>query len=219
MPTRVLVVDDHPMLRRAVRETLEQHFPELEVVGEAADEMAAIALAAELEPAFAIVDLSLEGGHGLELIKRLRQARPELRILVFTMHEERLYARRAFAAGAHGYLNKQATPAEFLAAVRAVLEGEEYSSPHARAPLGTSRTPREPEAPGRERPALSDRELEILELIGRGKTTREIAGRLELSAKTVDAYRQRVKVKLGAKSMAELAQLAVEHVVRTERRR
>jgi DNA-binding NarL/FixJ family response regulator len=201
---RILIVDDHAVVRHGLRELL-SHEPDLEVCGEAADVQEAQRLVESLSPDMAIVDLSLKDGSGIDLIKRLHAAHPRLRVLVASMHDEGLFAERALSAGAKGYVSKHESVERMVEAIRQVLQGEVYLSPQMTARLlarGTvpaaSVTPQSPVS------RLSDREIEVFEAIGRGRTTREIAETLFLSIKTIETHRENIKRKLGLANNTEL---------------
>jgi DNA-binding NarL/FixJ family response regulator len=205
---RFLVVDDHPIVRQGLRLLLESE-PDFHVCGEAEDTQQAVKAAAALTPDVAIVDLTLPGIGGFELIKALRSAHPELLILVLSMHDETFYAERALRCGAHGYVSKQDAPATLIIAVRRILAGQRYLGEKAAAAViaalsgvtgKASRSPIE---------RLSDRELEVFRLIGDGLGTRRVAETLHLSVKTVESHRARIKEKLGLKTGIELVQRAV----------
>lgn len=207
----ILIVDDHPLMRKGLALSLEAE-PNLTVCGQAADAEEALGLLNEIEPDLAIVDISLPGMNGLELIKHLQALRPETRILVVSRHDETLYAERALRAGARGYIMKLEAGDVIVKAVRRVLAGGLYVSEeiNERLLLGLAagrqdltQTPLE---------VLSDRELEVFELTGRGLSTREVAERLHLSVKTVESYRARIKEKLNLKNAAELMKHAVQWV-------
>ena len=204
---RIAIVDDHELVRRGLRDLLGAE-PDLEVCGEAADAPSALTLMRETGPDLMIVDVVLDKGSGLELIKQLRSLNPEQKILVSSMHEEELFAGRAIQAGAMGYVNKQEPAADLLTAVRAVLAGRV----HLGGEPGIEHEPAELDA-------LSDRELEVLGLIGEGLTTREIAERLQLSAKTIDSHREHIKSKLGIRTMNELVRVAIRRLGHTGRPR
>lgn len=190
---RVLLVDDHPMTLAGVAQLVSQQ-ADLEVVGQARTPGDALDGAQKLRPELVITDLTMTGGGGLELIKNLRAICPNVRVLVLSMHDEHVYAERTLHAGAHGYIMKEAGPEPLLAAIQRVLSGGVYVS----AALAES-VLRSFSSHRREMPAmatLSDRELEVFELIGYGKRTQEIADELHLSPKTVEAYRARLRLKL-----------------------
>lgn len=199
---RVLLVEDHPVFRLGLRELLDQE-EDLEVSGEASDIPQALAEVSRSVPDVVIADLSLKGRSGLELIRDLRERHPGLPILVVSMYDEALYAERALAAGARGYVMKQETLESIVGAVRQVLAGRVYLSQGAMADL-VGKLVRTDAADRSPLERLTDRELEVYRLIGQGQTTGEIASELHLSAKTIGTYRERIKEKLGLRSFAEL---------------
>lgn len=203
---RVLIVDDHPLMRRALAELVADAV-ELDLCGEAADVGDAIALARRERPDVAMLDVSLPSGSGLELATQLLSINAELKILFVSMHDDAAFAERALKAGAFGYINKSQSSAEMLAALRKVARGELALSPSVadrlvRRGMGMAREPAGGVA------GLSNRELEVFELIGRGLSTREIAERLNLSIKTVETHREHIKSKLSVSSAAELSRQA-----------
>ncbi|PYJ99585.1 MAG: DNA-binding response regulator [Verrucomicrobia bacterium] len=183
---KVLLVDDHPVVREGLAERINRE-RDLVVCGEAQNAREALRAVASLQPDIVILDLSLPKGHGLELVKDLRTLHPDLRVVVFSMHDESVFAERALRAGAHGYVMKQEPPERLLVAIRTVLRGDYLTHSVAR---------------------LSDRELEIFQLIGQGVSTRKIADRLGRSIKTIETHRTRIKEKLAVKSAAELVHRA-----------
>ena len=207
----IIIVDDHPRMRKGLAMTLEAE-PDLTVVGQAADAEECMSMLESMDLDLVIVDISLPGMSGLELIKHIQALQPDLKTLVVSRHDETLYAERAIRAGARGYVMKLEASNLIVKAVRRVLSGGIYVSEeiNERLLLGL--------AAGREEIAqsplevLSDRELEVFELTGRGLGTRDIAERLHLSVKTVESYRARIKDKLNLKSAAELMQHAVQWV-------
>jgi DNA-binding NarL/FixJ family response regulator len=204
---RILVVDDHPMTRHGVASLLQQQ-PGLKVCGEVDSARAALA-AVRAEPAdLVVVDLSLGERSGLELIKDLHALHPEVPILVFSMHYESLYAERALRAGARGYLMKSEGAAPLIAAVRAVLQGKVYLSEAMRDRAVHQFSRGATQAPRDNASLLSDRELEIFELIGQALGTRQIARRLRVSVSTVETHRSHIKEKLGLKNSTELVHAA-----------
>lgn len=209
--TNILVVEDHPLFRAMLVQLINQE-PGLEVCGEADNIHAALALIEQATPDAVVLDLTLQGSNALELLKDLKARHVHLPVLVLSMQSERLYAERVLRAGAKGFLSKDASPAEVLAALRKVLAGGVYASERVTgAILG-----RLGHAEGAGRPSgvdlLSDREIEVFQLIGRGLTSREMAGQLQLEPTTVDSYRARIKEKLGIKNAAELYQRAAQWV-------
>lgn len=213
---RVLIVDDHPMIRERLAELINQE-PDLLVVGEAEDAQGAREAADALRPDLALVDISLKDSYGIELVKDLKAQHPRLLTLVLSMHDESVYAERALKAGARGYLTKQEASRHVVAAIRKVLKGELYVSERLaavllgrmaghRAPSGGDGSPAE---------RLTDRELEVFQLLGEGLAVREIAKRLHISAKTVEAHRTHIKEKLNVRTSPELLRYAIQSAVRT----
>lgn len=212
---RVLVVDDHPVVRQGIR-LLVDHETDLEVCAEAETAVDALRAIAEHHPDVAVVDLSLKGASGLELIKDIRVRHPRLPVLVLSMSDENVYAERVLRAGARGYLMKEVATDEVLTALRSILDGGTYLS-KAMASRLLGRLAQGAAAAG-ESPVdrLSDRELEVFGLIGRGLATGEIANRLHLSPKTIETYRAHIKEKLGLGSATELLQHAIRYVQERE---
>ncbi|NQV73911.1 response regulator transcription factor [bacterium] len=208
---RIVVVDDHPLMRKGLVLSLEAE-SDITVCGQASNAEDALGVVESQNPDLVIVDISLPGMSGLELIKQVHAIRPAMKTLVVSRHDEALYAERAIRAGAKGYVMKLEAPDVMVKAVRRVMNGGIYVSDeiNERLLLGM--------ASGHEMLAqsplevLSDRELEVFELTGRGCGTRDIAERLHLSVKTVESYRARIKTKLNLNSAAELMQHAVQWV-------
>jgi DNA-binding NarL/FixJ family response regulator len=206
---RVLLVDDHAILREGFAELINSH-PGLEVCGQAGTAARAIGAVERLKPDLVVVDLSLEGRSGLELVKDLKALHPKLPMLVLSMHEENLYAERALRAGALGYVMKREESRTVLNALETVLRGKvflsrEMSERLLHKVIGGNRQPNVADV-GR----LSDRELEVFQLIGAGRTTRQIAHELRLSISTVETHRAHIKEKLNLHNPAELMRAAVE---------
>jgi DNA-binding NarL/FixJ family response regulator len=205
---RVFIVDDHPIVRQGLAQLI-NHEPDLVVCGEAAGVKEARAGIGPAEPDVVIVDLSLRDSDGLELIKDIRSKHRQLPVLVLSMHDESIYAERLLSAGANGYIMKQAAADQLLVALRRVLSGGIYVSEH----VGASMIERFAVSGSRQQAnpieRLSNRELQVLNLIGRAKTTRQIADDLNLSVKTVESHRQRIKKKLNLSSSPQLVQFAV----------
>lgn len=196
----VLIVDDHPIVRRGLVQLIDQQ-PGLRVIGEAEGAGQAQALIEETDPNVVLLDLSLEGMSGLELLKQLRSFHPGLLALIISMHDEKLYAERALEAGAKGYIMKRAPDEEIIRAVRSVAADEMYISDDLRLEWG--------EREARQLDQLSDRELEIFLMLGEGFAPRHIAEELCISPKTVESHRQRIKDKLQLNDAAELTRFAV----------
>ncbi len=210
LSTRILLVDDHPLLRTGLALTLDDE-PDFEVVGQAADAEEALDVVDRLDPDLVVVDLSLPGMGGLELVKHLQTIRPQTRTLVVSRHDESLYAERAVRAGARGYVSKLEAGEKIVDAVRTVLRGGIYLSEDVKDKmLFGAASGRDPMASPLE--VLSDRELEVFEMTGRGVETKEVAERLHLSVKTVESYRARIKTKLGLTNSTELIAHAVRWV-------
>ena len=208
--TRVLIIDDHPIIRQGLRRLLEGAGAFC-VAGEAEDAGEALVLLREGDVDLVVLDLSLKGVSGLELIKQALAEHPDLPILVLSMHHERFYAERALRAGARGYIMKEEPPERLLEAIQRVADGELYLSPSFSNALvrqavdGTA-----PVSRGAEQ--LSDRELEVLRLIGQGRRTRDIADDLSLSVKTIESYRANIKRKIGLDDASALAHFAFHWV-------
>jgi len=207
---RILVVDDHPIFRRGVMAMLGSE-ETLEVVGEAPSAQEGISKMRELEPDFLIVDVSMPGNNGIELIKMIRAENPDTPILVLTMHDESLYALRALRAGAQGYLMKAEATERIFYAIEKIRRGEIYVSEELGERLifqaihgsddQRSQSPIE---------QLSDRELEVFRLLGRGFATRHIAQELNLSIKTVETHRAHIKEKLGCEDSKQMVRFAID---------
>jgi DNA-binding NarL/FixJ family response regulator len=180
---------------------------DLEICGEAADTEEALEMLRATRPVLVIVDLALKRGSGLDLIKRIAAERPEVKMLVVSAYEESLYAERALRAGAHGYINKQELQGKVIEAIRAVLGGELYLSAEIRGRLMTQAIAGKPLASGAE--SLTNRELQVFDLIGQGKGTRAIAEQLRLSVHTIESHRENIRAKLKLSSGVELVQHAV----------
>lgn len=208
---RILLVDDHPFMRAGLAGLIERQ-PDLVVCGEAGNPSEAFRELARSKPDLVLTDLTMPGRSGLEFIKDLRAAQPALAILVISMHDEVVQAERALRAGARGYIMKEAGGENLLAAIRQVLRGEVYVSPRMSARILESLSGAKPR--GSESPIqkLTDREFEIFQLIGQGKSTRDIAAQLHLSTKTVDVHRSHIKEKLGLTDVTSLIRHAVRWV-------
>src|SRR4029450_6383936 len=210
-PTRVVIIDDHPIVRRGLAELVDS-MPDLQTVGEAESYTEALALLERTPADVAIVDLSLDGSSGLDLLSEMRSRHPDVKAIVFSIHDAELYAPRALRAGAAGFVSKTQPCEDLLVAIRALSEGEIYVAPDV-----AQRILRRMSSGGRARAEggvelLSDRELQVFELVGRGQTTGEIAKALHLSPKTVETHRQRIKAKLGIDSGTQLLIRAAQWV-------
>ena len=207
-PRSVLIVDDHPIVRQGLSQLINAE-DDLEVCGDAATVEEALQALDESYPDVVIVDLSLAHSDGLELIKEIRGETRHLPVLVLSMHDENIYAERMLSAGANGYIMKQAAADQLLIALRRVLAGGVYVSEHLGAAMIERIAGHDSKQTSNPIERLSNRELQVLNLIGRGKTTREVAENLNLSVKTVESHRQRIKKKLNFQTSAQLVQFAV----------
>jgi DNA-binding NarL/FixJ family response regulator len=206
---RIVIVDDHPLFRKGLEELIHSE-GSFAVCGEAGNAAEAMEVIRKLNPDLAIVDLSLPGANGIELIKNTRAEFPKLPILVLSMHDESLYALRALRAGAEGYVMKHEAMANVIHAIREVFNGRPYLSPAMAAQVITKVAHRNAEGEADPVERLSDRELEILELIGKGNEVRQIAKLLHLSPKTVETHRAHIKEKLDLKNSREVARFALQ---------
>jgi DNA-binding NarL/FixJ family response regulator len=209
-PTSIVLVDDHPIVRERLAEVLARE-PGLVVCGEAESHRQALEVIAATGPDLAIIDLSLKNSHGLDLIKDLRSLYPHLLILVLSMHDGALHAERAIRAGAHGYITKQEATKKILLAIRKVLQGGMYLNETMSAQISSQMFGnRNRQFGGIDR--LTDRELRVLELLGRGYAVRHIAEALDLNVKTVETYRSRIKEKLALDDATEVLQYAIKWI-------
>ena len=210
---RVLIVDDHPAVREALAFRIGRQ-SDLQVCGEAANMGDALRLVADTQPDVAVVDISLKSGNGIDLIKRIKDRNEHVRMVVWSMHSESLYAERALRAGALGYVNKDQATDTIVEAIRRVLAGKVYLSDAMTERLlkravggeaiAVTRSPMD---------VLADRELEVFRLIGAGVKTAEIAGQMHLSIKTIETYRDRIRKKLDLKDGSELAHYATRWIL------
>jgi DNA-binding NarL/FixJ family response regulator len=210
---RVLIIDDHPAVREALALRIARE-PDLEVCGEAADMGDALRLIADARPDVAVVDITLKTGSGIDLIKRIKDRNEHVRILVWSMHSESLYAERALRAGALGYMTKDQATDRIVEAIRQVLAGKVWlSDAMGERLLQRSVGGRQKDATRSPLDALADREIEVFRLIGQGVKTAEIADRLHLSVKTIETYRDRIRQKLGIENGTNLAHYATQWVL------
>lgn len=209
--TRIFIVDDHPLLRKGLAELINQE-PDMLVVGEADDAPSGIKGITTIRPDLVIVDISLKSMNGLELIKNIKVLDPSIQILVLSMHDETVYALRVLKAGAKAYVMKQEMVEKVMEAIRRIRAGKVFVSD--RVATQMLRTVVDGGDPGKNSPvdALSDRELEIVALIGNGIATREIAEKLHISIKTVESHRAHIKDKLKLENATQLVQFCVRWV-------
>jgi DNA-binding NarL/FixJ family response regulator len=210
--TRIVIVDDHPLIRDRLVELINRE-PDLMVCGEAEDRHEALEIMAATRPDMAIIDLTLKSSLGLDLIKDLQIRQPNVRILVVSMQDELIYAERCIRAGARGYITKQHASRHIMLAIRKVLAEELYLSEAAASQLLARSLGKQTGSEfAHSILLLTDRELQVFELIGKGHSTRQIAEQLSLDVKTIETYRARIKEKLGFKDAPELLQRAIAWV-------
>jgi two-component system, NarL family, invasion response regulator UvrY len=202
--TRILLIDDHPIVRLGVRRILSEHFNPVHI-GEAGDADSGAAQALNEDWDVVVLDITMPGAVGLDVLKHLREERPSLPILVLSIHPANQFARRALHAGASGYLTKDSAPSELVGAIEDVKRGKRYVSDAVKATMGGAR------ARIATHETLSDREYQALRMLGSGRTVSEISEELGLSVKTVSTYRARVLQKLGMRTNAELMRYAMEN--------
>jgi DNA-binding NarL/FixJ family response regulator len=206
---RILLVDDHPVTRQGVAVLINQE-TDLEVVGEADSAPGAIAFLQKEQVDLAIIDITLKTTNGVELMKHIRVLAPDLPVLVMSMHDESIYAERAMRAGARGYIMKQEASNKVLTAIRTVLTGELYLSDKMKERMLHRFVNNRKEKVGFSMDTLSDREMEVFQLIGNGYSTRQIATKLNLSVKTIDSYREHLKLKLQLEAGKDLVRYAIQ---------
>lgn len=202
--TRILLIDDHPIVRLGVRRILTDHFNPV-FIGEAGDAESGATQAVTDDWDVVVLDITMPGAVGLDVLKQIREQRPNLPILVLSIHPANQFARRALHAGASGYLTKESAPSELVGAIEEVKRGKRYVSEAVKATMTGAR----PRIATHE--TLSDREYQALRMLGSGRTVSEISEELGLSVKTVSTYRARVLQKLGMRTNAELMRYAMEN--------
>ena len=208
MRKKILIVDDHPMMREGLRGVIARE-PDMMVCGEAENAQQAAEAIVKHAPDLVLVDITLPGKSGLELVKDLKVMHPHLALLALSMHDESLYAERMLRAGASGYITKQQPPEELVKAIRQVLNNQVYVSKEVSESLlrrfsGKTQSNQSPME------ILTDREFEILQLLGKGATAKEISGQLHLSVKTVAVHNTNIRKKLNLKNSAQLIRFAVQ---------
>jgi len=207
---RVFIVDDHPIVRQGLAQLI-NNAPDLTVCGEGEDAYTALRAIRQVKPDVVLVDVSLKESDGIELLKELRAQQADLPVLILSMHDESLYAERALRAGARGYIMKQEAPQTLLSAVRKVLDGQVYVSEKMSATLLQQMVGGKKQGGDLPMDRLTDRELEIFRMIGAGLSVKEIAEKLFLSVKTVEAHREHIKEKLNLNTSAELVRFAIQN--------
>ena len=213
-PHRILVVDDHPVVRESLSLRI-SHEPDLHVCASVGTSAEALKALDQEKPDAVVIDMNLPDGHGLELIKEIHARHPSVRMLVFSMHDDRTFGERALRAGAQGYVMKSESPDTVVSGIRRILSGGIVTSAELSARLIASFSPnaRATKTPVE---SLSDRELEVFQLIGQGVATKEIAARLHRSVKTIETYRVRIKNKLKLESPQELVASAARWLAEHE---
>lgn len=207
--TRVFVIDDHPAIREALATTINSKV-DMRMVGESGSAKQALRQIERNVPDVVIVDISLDDAHGLDLVEEIRSRFPSVRIIVFSMYDESVYAERAIRAGASGYIMKSEPTENVVSAVQAVSEGEVYLSRRMSSRILSKVIRQQDYQLGSATEKLTDREMTVFQKLGEGHSVREIAAQLDLSRKTIETYRRRAKEKLGFETVAELLQYAVQ---------
>lgn len=210
-PVKVFVVDDHPLFREGLVQYINRE-SDMEVCGEAGDTPSALSALNQLKADIAVVDLTLQGISGLQLVKVIATQHKKTHVLVLSMHDERLYAERALRAGAKGYIMKQEAPREVVMAIRQVLAGKIYLSEALSKHMITRMVANQPLEGAAPVDVLSNRELEVFDYIGQGFQTREISEKLHLSVKTVESHREHIKNKLNLANSTEVIRRAIQWV-------
>jgi DNA-binding NarL/FixJ family response regulator len=208
-PIRVLVADDHAIVRTGIRHVLESE-PGFVVVGEASTGAEALDLAESLQPDVAVLDITMPGESGLRVTAELRRRVPATQVLVLSMHDNTEYVLESLRAGAHGYLLKDTAATELRGAVRAIRRGESYFSPAIAGKLGAVLRGEPSDSPSHALAQLTSRERQVLVGVAQGHTNREIATRLGISPRTVESHRENLMKKLGVRTVAGLTRLALE---------
>lgn len=206
--TRIVIVEDHPIFRAGLKELIETE-NDMQVCGEADTINNAMKVIEDKQPDLVIIDITLRGRNGIELIKEVHRDVPHLPLLVLSMHDESLYAERAFRAGASGYIMKEETSESIVKAIRMVLGGQRYASKQFMANVLNKFLSHSPDDTRSPIDRLTHRELDVFRLLGQGMTTKDIATHLDLSAKTIGTYRERIKVKLDLQNASDLMHSAV----------
>lgn len=204
----VFIVDDHPLVREWLGNLINQQ-PDLQTCGDASNAVEALDLITRLKPQLVVLDISLPGRSGIELIKDIKAAAPDVAVIVFSVHDDSFYAERALRAGAHAYVMKREVTKTILQAIRCVLEGKTYLSDKLSSVMTGNSLERRLPAKASAVSPLSDRELEVFQLLGCGRTNRQIAEELQVSFSTVQSFCARMKIKLGIDNSTELLRHAV----------
>ena len=208
LKSRIFLVDDHPLLLQGISQLINIE-PDMQVIGSTGDWTAALKKIPEVKPDVLILDITLAGANGIEVLKNLRVHFPDLKVLMLSMHDENLYALRAIKAGAQGYIMKASATEEVVSAIRQVLGNQVYLSPKMARQTMMSLVGRRKEGAISPLEDLSDRELEVFQMVGDGMTTRQIAEKLHLSVKTIETHKSHIKEKLHLETATQLAQHAI----------
>lgn len=206
--SRIYLIDDHPLVIQGITELINAE-RDLQVVGSTGDWTLALNQIPELKPDVVVLDITLAKANGIEVLKNLRVHFPDLKVLMLSMHDENLYAMRSVRAGAQGYIMKMTATEEVVAAIRQILKGELYLSPQIAKQTMMRLVGRRKEGTTSPIDDLSDRELEVFQMVGDGLTTRQIAERLHLSVKTIETHKAHVKEKLNLQTATQLTQHAI----------
>ncbi|MFB6229628.1 MAG: response regulator [Salinibacter sp.] len=206
---QVFLVDDHPAILEAIRDRIESTI-DIEVCGETGSSEEAFRQIEKLDPDVAVIDISLEDAHGLDLVQNVRAQYPDIQVMVFSMYDEMVYAERAIRAGASGYLMKSKSTEELIEAIRVVNDGEVFLSRDMASRILNKVARGEASEPSFPIDELTDRELAVFQMLGEGHSIEEIQDRLNLARKTIETYRRRAKEKLGLDSVSKLLQYAVQ---------
>lgn len=205
---KILVVDDHPIVRQGLAEMIDQE-QDLVVCGQTHSAHDALQKVKDLSPDLVLLDISLADGHGIELLKDIKAQYPKMQVLILSMHDENIFGIRAFRAGAAGYVMKQAAPEHVIAAIRKILDGDVYVSESLEKRLIHQFRGTRSARTGSPLEDLTDRELQVFGLLGKGMTTRQVAEYLHLSIKTIESHRAKIKEKMNLKNSMELLQHAI----------
>ncbi len=214
---KIIIVDDHPVIRKGIKLIIEEE-KDLDICGETGNANEAIRMIGELNPDMALVDISLEGNaNGIDLVKSMHKRYPAVKALIMSMHDEKIYAERAIMAGAKGYIMKSEMEDSIIAAIRTVLKNELYLRPSASLDIVSRVFQNTSERSGSSMDRLTDREFEVLRLLGKGLGTRKIAHELNLSVNTVETHRRHIRTKLNLQDSDELISYAIQWYIDSQK--
>ena len=205
---KIYLIDDHPVMVRGVRQLIDAE-SNMQVAGASPDWTVALKEIADIKPEVVVLDVTLANANGIEVLKNLRVHFPELKVLMLSMHDENLFAMRSMKAGAHGYIMKMSATEEVVSAINQVMKGEIYLSKTMAKKTMAHMVGRKGEAAASPLERLSDREIEVFQMVGEGMTTRNIAEKLFLSVKTIETHKSHIKEKLNLENANELTQQAI----------